>query len=73
MVEIAWDLLCSVVVDVLVIWTGELLLGALTLGRRRPVFAFGKRGEASSWTGRQRGSALVGLLFWMGVALWRVT
>jgi hypothetical protein len=70
--EIALDLLFSVFLDVFLIWTGELLLCAFTLGKRKPRFRFWKKELRPRPPDLLSFSALVGVLFWMAIMLWVV-
>ena len=71
--EMTLDMLFSVVVDLLLIGTGELLLCAFTLGKRKPRFRFWSKELRQRPPELPSFSALVGLLFWMAVILWVVT
>jgi hypothetical protein len=62
--EIALDWLFSVFLDLFLIWTGELLLCAFTLGKRKPTFRFWRKETRSRLPDFLRLNALVGLLFW---------
>jgi hypothetical protein len=68
--EIALDLLLSVIFDLCLIWTGELLLCVFTLGRRKPTFRFWKEQPRSRLPDLLSLNALVGLLFWALICLW---
>ena len=70
LVEIALDFLLSVVIDLFLIWTGEVLLWCFTLGKRKPAFRFWKKEQRSSLPDLLSVSALVGLLFWIVIGLW---
>jgi hypothetical protein len=67
--EIALDLLFSVFLDLFLIWTGELLLCAFTLGKRKPTFRFWRKEPRSRLPDLLSFSALVGLLFWTTVGV----
>jgi hypothetical protein len=67
--EIMLDLLLSVILDLFLISTGELLLCVLTLGKRKPTFRFWKK-EQARLPQLLSVSALVGLLFWAVMGLW---
>jgi hypothetical protein len=67
--EIALDLLFSVFLDVFLIWTGELLLCAFTLGKRKPAFRFWRKEPRSRLPDLLSFNALVGLLFWTAVGV----
>jgi hypothetical protein len=71
--EITLDMLFSVVVDLLLIGTGELLLCAFTLGKRKPRFRFWRKELRQGPPELPSLSTLVGLLFWMAIVLWVVT
>ena len=71
--EITLDMLFSVVVDLLLIGTGELLLCAFTLGKRKPRFRIWSKELRQRPPELPSLSALVGLLFWMTIVLWVVT
>lgn len=70
------EFLYSLFVDVLLVWTGELLRFGLTLGRRKPCLQFWQRGMASRVAEPVHTSLLVGLVFWIavcvGVTVWSV-
>jgi hypothetical protein len=68
--EIVLDLLFSVILDLFLIWTGELLLCAFTLGKRKPTFRFWRKEPRSRLPDLLSASALLGLLFWTLVGLW---
>jgi hypothetical protein len=70
LVEIALDLLLSVVLDLFLIWTGEVLLWCFTLGKRKPAFRFWTKEQRSRLPDLLSVRALVGLLFWTVVGLW---
>ena len=70
LVEITLDLLLSVVLDLFLIWTGEVLLWCFTLGKRKPAFRFWRKEQRSRLPDLLSVRALVGLLFWIGVGLW---
>lgn len=67
--EIMLDLLLSVILDLFLISTGELLLCVLTLGKRKPTFRCWKK-EHARLPKLLSVSALVGLLFWAVMGLW---
>jgi hypothetical protein len=67
--EIALDLLISVIFDLCLIWTGELLLCVFTLGKRKPTFRFWREQPRSRLSNILSLNALVGLLFWIVVLL----
>jgi hypothetical protein len=71
--EITLDMLFSVIVDLLLIGTGELLLCAFTRGKRKPRFRFWSKELRQSPPELTSLSALAGLLFWMAIVLWVVT
>ena len=70
LLEIAGELLFSLFIEVFVVWTGELLLWAFTLGQRKPVFSFWKKNPRAPWRDYLKGSALAGFLFWVVVIVW---
>ena len=70
LVEIALDFLLSVVIDLFLIWTGEVLLWCFTLGKRKPAFRFWKKEQPSRLPDLLSVSALMGLLFWIVFGLW---
>lgn len=61
------ELLYSLFVEVLLVWTGELLRFGLTLGRRRPCFRFWSTGMNARMQEPLNASLLLGLLFWIAV------
>jgi hypothetical protein len=69
-VEIVLDLLFSAILDLFLIWTGELLLWAFTLGKRKTTFRFWRKEPRSRLPDLLSANALVGLLFWTVVGLW---
>lgn len=68
--ELVVDFFISVVVDFFLVWTGDLLLFALTLGQRKPGFRFWKKDQPSPPVGFRNARALLGLLFWTGIWMW---
>jgi hypothetical protein len=70
------ELLYSLFVEVLLVWTGELLRYGFTLGRRKPCLQFWQRGMASRVPVPVNPSLLPGLVFWIavfvGVTVWSV-
>lgn len=66
--EIMLDLLLSVFVDLFLIGTGELLLCAFTLGKRKPTFRFWRKDPSARMPDRLGFSMLLGLVFW--VLIW---
>ncbi len=67
--EIALDLLFSVFLEIFLIWTGELLLFAFTLGKRKPTFRFWRKERRARLPDLLSLNALVGLLFWTAVGV----
>lgn len=73
-VALVVELLYSLFVEVLLIWTGELLRFGFTLGRRRPHFRFWSKGMNAGIREPVNASLLLGLAFWIIVlacAAWR--
>jgi hypothetical protein len=70
--EILLDLLFSVIFELLLIGTGELLLCAFTLGKRKPRFRFWKKELRPRPPDLLSFSALVGVLFWTVIVAWVV-
>ena len=68
--EIMLDVLVSLMIDLFLISTGELLLCVFTLGKRKPTFRFWKKEPHSRPPDLLTLRALVGLLFWAVVGLW---
>lgn len=59
------ELLYSLFVEVLLVWTGELLRFGFTLGRRRPCFQFWSTGMDAGIREPVSASLLLGLVFWI--------
>ena len=70
------ELLYSLFVEVLLVWTGELLRYGFTLGRRKPCLRFWQSGISSQVAKPVNTSLLLGLVFWIavfvGVTVWSV-
>ena len=63
------EILVCLFIDIFFHWTGEVFLFVVTLGRRKPVFRLGGSKALASPTPFQNSSALVGLIFWIIVAV----
>jgi hypothetical protein len=70
MVGLALDLLFSLLFEVFLTWTGELLLSVLTFGKRKPTFRFWRKEPRARLPDLVSLSALIGLLFWTVLGLW---
>jgi hypothetical protein len=58
------EMLAYLVIELLLCWTGEILLFVLTLGRRKPVFKLWKAPNGNRFSSAFTPSALLGLVFW---------
>jgi len=59
------EILIYLLVDILLLWTGEVLFFVVTLGRRKPVFRLWGDKTLASPTPSQKPSVLLGLVFWI--------
>jgi hypothetical protein len=68
------EFLYSLFVDVLLVWTGEVLRFGFSMGRRKPCFRFWRTGTDPGGRESLNASLLLGLVFWIavlvGVTVW---
>ena len=73
---LVFECLYSLFVEILLVWTGELLRFVFTLGRQKPCFRFWRTGSGAEGRQSLNASLLLGLLFWItvlvGVTVWPV-
>lgn len=63
------ELILFFLIDVLLLWTGEILVFLCTFGRQRPVFKMWGDKKSDSHARSQNSSVLIGLAFWIVVLL----
>jgi hypothetical protein len=69
LLEFAFDFLLSLIIEVLLKCTGELLRFVFTLGRRKPTLQFWRRDQRPRLPELISASSLLGFLFWLAVLL----
>jgi hypothetical protein len=69
MIEFVLDLLFTLLIEVLLVCTGEVLRFVFTLGRRKPTLQFWRESPRARLPALMSASALVGFLFWVTVLL----
>ena len=63
------ELILFFLVDVLLHWTGEVIVFVCTFGRQKPVFRMWRNNGLATSVSSLQASHLVGLAFWIGVLL----
>ena len=66
---IVFELMLFFLVDVLFLWTGEVIVFLCTFGRRKPVFRMWRNKTSASPAPAAKASHFIGLAFWIVVLL----